>query len=140
MSIILLTVDVFVKWFKTDKMVNCDSLVLRFFYYFSLCLAEFVAFVATVTYLAAPFQLPLHVLAAVIMSSFPKLFYVLMVIWDYEELKYSWIVRLFVFTSNVEALSVCLRKSYVYSLGILLAGVASHTLLTGAVMRAFSFA
>ena len=37
-SIILLAVDVFVKWFKKDQMTGTEMLVLKFCYFFLLCL------------------------------------------------------------------------------------------------------
>jgi len=45
-----------------------------------------------------------YVNTAIIVSSFGKSISILMAIWDYKDIKYSWWVNLFVFTSNVEAL------------------------------------
>ncbi|KAJ3401196.1 sterol homeostasis protein, partial [Chytridiales sp. JEL 0842] len=42
---------------------------------------------------------------ALVLSSFGKLLLIAMVIWDYNELEYSWLVNLLVLTSNLEALS-----------------------------------
>ena len=130
-----MTVDVFVKWFKKDQMIDSQNLMRKFVYYFLVCLIEFLLNITI------PFALSkLHsakrrfspdtqvlpklstknseceseksdydyrlanIVGSIVISSFPKLFFVLMVIWDYQELKYSWIVRLFVFTSNAVAL------------------------------------
>ena len=42
---------------------------------------------------------------ALIISSFGKILLILMVIWDYNELEYSWLINIVVLTSNVEALA-----------------------------------
>lgn len=42
---------------------------------------------------------------ALIVSSFGKMLLILMVIWDYKQLEYSWLVSIIVLTSNIEALS-----------------------------------
>ena len=39
------------------------------------------------------------------MSSFGKVFYLVMLIWDYKGFDYVWMVNLFVLSSNAEALS-----------------------------------
>lgn len=50
---------------------------------------------------------------ALVLSSFAKLLLILMIIWDYVyELEYTWLVNIFVLTSNAEALSVFLEMSY----------------------------
>lgn len=45
-----------------------------------------------------------QVAMAVIVSSFCKLIISLMVIWDFNELSYSWLINVFVLTSNTEAI------------------------------------
>lgn len=42
---------------------------------------------------------------ALVISSFGKMLLILMVIWDYKQLGYSWLVNMIVLASNVEALS-----------------------------------
>lgn len=42
---------------------------------------------------------------ALIISSFGKMLLILMVIWDYKQLEYSWLVGIIVLASNTEALS-----------------------------------
>lgn len=42
---------------------------------------------------------------ALIISSFGKMLLILMVIWDYKQLEYSWLVSIIVLASNTEALS-----------------------------------
>lgn len=46
-----------------------------------------------------------YVSMALIISSFGKMLLILMVIWDYKQLEYSWLVSIIVLASNVEALS-----------------------------------
>lgn len=46
-----------------------------------------------------------YVSMALIISSFGKMLLILMVIWDYKQLEYSWLVSLIVLASNAEALS-----------------------------------
>lgn len=41
---------------------------------------------------------------AIVISSFAKLMHILMVIWDYNDFRYSWLINLFVYTSNVESI------------------------------------
>jgi hypothetical protein len=42
---------------------------------------------------------------ALIISSFGKMLLIFMVIWDYKQLEYSWLVSIIVLASNTEALS-----------------------------------
>lgn len=53
-----------------------------------------------------------YVTMAVVLSSFGKLIIILMAIWDYNDMEYSWGVNVFVLTSNAEALSVFLDVAY----------------------------
>ena len=46
-----------------------------------------------------------YVSMALIISSFGKMLLILMVIWDYKQLEYSWLVGVIVLASNTEALS-----------------------------------
>lgn len=46
-----------------------------------------------------------YVSMALIISSFGKMLLILMVIWDYKQLEYSWLVNIIVLASNTEALS-----------------------------------
>lgn len=46
-----------------------------------------------------------YVSMALIISSFGKMLLILMVIWDYKQLEYSWLVSTIVLASNTEALS-----------------------------------
>lgn len=42
---------------------------------------------------------------ALIISSFGKILLILMVIWDYDELEYPWLINIVVLTSNLEAIT-----------------------------------
>ncbi|OZJ05498.1 hypothetical protein BZG36_01892 [Bifiguratus adelaidae] len=53
-----------------------------------------------------------QVTTALIISSFGKMLPILMVIWDYNEQSYAWLISLVVLTSNAEALAAFLRTSY----------------------------
>jgi len=52
------------------------------------------------------------VLLALVLSSFGKLVHILMLIWNFNELEYSWLVNAGVLTSNAEALCVLFRTTY----------------------------
>lgn len=52
------------------------------------------------------------ILLALVLSSFGKLVHILMLIWNFNELEYSWLVNASVLTSNAEALSALLRLDY----------------------------
>ncbi|KAI8391040.1 Arv1-like family-domain-containing protein [Radiomyces spectabilis] len=69
-----------------------------------------------------------YVSMALIISSFGKMLLILMVIWDYKQLEYSWLVSIIVLASNVEALSVYLNLSYIRTLMILVVGTAGRLL------------
>lgn len=45
------------------------------------------------------------ILAGVIISSFGKMLHIIMVIWDYHGMEFSYLINVIVFTSNLEALS-----------------------------------
>lgn len=46
-----------------------------------------------------------YVSMALIVSSFGKMLLILMAIWDYKQVEYSWLVSFIVLASNTEALS-----------------------------------
>jgi uncharacterized membrane protein YccC len=50
---------------------------------------------------------------ALIISSFGKMLLILMVIWDYKQLEYSWLVSIIVLASNTEALSGKIHVIYI---------------------------
>ncbi len=64
-----------------------------------------------------------YVSMALILSSFSKLLLILMIIWDYNEIQYTWVVGLYALASNVEALTAFLDTSYLTSAFIIAFGV-----------------
>lgn len=56
-----------------------------------------------------------YVSMALIISSFGKMLLILMVIWDYKQLEYSWLVSIIVMASNIEALSGIYKYKYIYT-------------------------
>ncbi|CAG8443802.1 5687_t:CDS:2 [Funneliformis caledonium] len=69
-----------------------------------------------------------YITIALIISSFGKILLILMVIWDYNEFKYSWLINIVVITSNVEALEVFLNIGYCKTLLILIFGLGLKVL------------
>ncbi|KAF7729527.1 hypothetical protein EC973_004201 [Apophysomyces ossiformis] len=65
---------------------------------------------------------------ALIISSFGKMLVILMVIWDYKQLEYAWLVSLIVLASHVEALSVYLNLSRYKTLAIIIFGILGRLL------------
>lgn len=45
------------------------------------------------------------VIAGLILSSFGKFLHIVMIIWDYHDMEFEFLINLIVFTSNLEALS-----------------------------------
>lgn len=45
------------------------------------------------------------IIAGLILSSFGKLLHIVMIIWDYHEMEFDFLINLIVFTSNLEAIS-----------------------------------
>ncbi|CAG8677944.1 9278_t:CDS:2 [Gigaspora rosea] len=60
---------------------------------------------------------------ALIISSFGKILIISMVIWDYDQLEFSWLINVVVLTSNIEALAVFLDMDYYKSFGIMVVGL-----------------
>lgn len=131
-GILLMLFDVYVKWFRLEKDQNVNfydsqSFIKQYLYLLVLCLLgivkcsieicikffiEFISYVAGITWAIRAYRRSICVVGrlkfiamTVIISSFGKLFLTLMVIWDYNELEYSWLVNIFVMTSNYQALS-----------------------------------
>ena len=89
------------------------SFWIKYLYLLFLCVMESVIFHLTVRLFVA--CLPRarstailkynYVSMALVISGFGRLLVLLMVIWDYNELEYSWLISIFVFTSNMEAVA-----------------------------------
>ncbi|CAG8782928.1 3682_t:CDS:2, partial [Acaulospora morrowiae] len=69
-----------------------------------------------------------YITMALIISSFGKILLILMVIWDYNELEYSWLINIVVLTSNLEALAVLLDIDYLKAFGIMVFGLGLKVL------------
>jgi len=69
-----------------------------------------------------------YISMALIISSFGKMLLILMVIWDYKELEYGWLISIVVLTSNVEALKVFLNVDYLPTLILVLLGMGLRLL------------
>ncbi|KAI8050173.1 Arv1-like family-domain-containing protein [Gilbertella persicaria] len=83
-AILLILFEVYIKWFRLER-------------YYTEYDSQFI-------------HQPLYyqhnyVSMALIISSFGKMLLILMVIWDYKQLEYSWLVNIIVLASNTEAMS-----------------------------------
>lgn len=76
-----------------------------------------------------------YVSMALIISSFPKLLLILMIIWEYNQPEFHWIVSFLVLTSNAEALGVFLELTYLGTVPIILVGGLGRLLLHFIVKR-----
>ena len=127
----------YVKWFRLEKAYEMQdatfphhekSLLFQYFYILAMCMVEFLSVqwaVRTLVgiwfsqrYAIIKFN---YISTALVMSSFPKLLLILMIIWDYQDmLEWSWVlVNVLVMTSNAEALSVFLDAGHLPVLAIL---------------------
>ncbi|KAI8066861.1 Arv1-like family-domain-containing protein [Gongronella butleri] len=139
-AILLILFEVYIKWFRLEQCcTHSDSafvqrpLYYQYIYILSLCVLEFAVFHLSIClfirvllrHRAIRFN---YVSMALVISSFGKMLLILMVIWNYEQLEYSWLVSVITLASNVEALSVYLDLSHISTLGIVLFGVACRTM------------
>ncbi|KAL0073872.1 Arv1 protein [Phycomyces blakesleeanus] len=118
-AILLILFEVYIKWFRLERYdteydVNFIKQPLCYQYLYILALCIFVRWCfrgqnKPVRYVLINYRLLLkfynYVAMALIISSFGKMLLILMVIWDYKQLEYSWLVSIIVLVSNVEALS-----------------------------------
>ncbi|KAI8092491.1 Arv1-like family-domain-containing protein [Halteromyces radiatus] len=136
-AILLILFEVYIKWFRLERYCTLyNSLFLQkplyyqYLYILALCILEFVVFHCCIC-LALRFYFRNHdkvirynyISMALIISSFGKMLLILMVIWEYEQLEYSWLVSIIVLASNVEALSVYLDLSYMKTFLIVSVGI-----------------
>ncbi|ORX42045.1 hypothetical protein BCR36DRAFT_338193, partial [Piromyces finnis] len=118
LAILLILFDVYIKWLKLESIPNINVLS-HYFYILFVCTIELIIFHASIRFIIwllfhKKYEIIKYnyVTIALIISSFSKLLYILMIIWDYGEINYSWYINILVFTSNVEAISVFLEESY----------------------------
>ncbi|KAG4088355.1 Arv1 protein [Neocallimastix lanati (nom. inval.)] len=129
LAILLILFDVYIKWLKLENIPNINVL-LHYIYILFVCTVELIIFHVSVRFMIwflyhRKYEIIKYnyVTIALIISSFSKLLLILMIIWDYGEINYSWYINIIVFTSNVEALSVFLDENYIKTVPILLFGV-----------------
>ncbi|KAI9305093.1 Arv1-like family-domain-containing protein [Cunninghamella echinulata] len=139
-AILLILFEVYIKWFRLER--TCaqynsifiqQPLYYQYLYILALCIFEFIVFhCSTCLTLKLYFfnQSKIirynYISMALVISSFGKMLLILMVIWNYEQLEYSWLVSIIVLASNVEALSVYLSLSYTKTSLIVAVGIASR--------------
>ncbi|KAI8886913.1 Arv1-like protein, partial [Backusella circina FSU 941] len=125
-AILLILFEVYIKWFRLERYyTEYDSkfihqpLYYQYLYILALCIFEFIVFQFSVNLVVKWYfrnqnksdrGLTLHIRynyisMALIISSFGKMLLIFMVIWDYKQLEYSWLVSIIVLASNTEALS-----------------------------------
>ncbi|OBZ89490.1 Protein arv1 [Choanephora cucurbitarum] len=135
-AILLVLFEVYIKWFRLEQYYTAygtqfiqQPLYYQYLYILTLCIIEFIAFhccvnMMTRLYLGKQENLKHnYVSMALIISSFGKMLLILMVIWDYRQLEYAWLVNIIVLASNTEALSVYLNAPYFHTLCIISVGI-----------------
>ncbi|CAB4401370.1 unnamed protein product [Rhizophagus irregularis] len=142
LGILLILFDVYIKWFRLEKYYTASNIpfieqpvFLQYLYILFLCVIEFVVFqfgvrLAVSFYIGDKYAIIKYnyIAIALIISSFGKILLILMVIWDYNGLEYSWLINIVVLTSNVEALAVFLNVGYFKTLLILIFGLGLKVL------------
>uniref|UniRef100_U9U2L1 Protein ARV n=1 Tax=Rhizophagus irregularis (strain DAOM 181602 / DAOM 197198 / MUCL 43194) TaxID=747089 RepID=U9U2L1_RHIID len=132
----------YIKWFRLEKYYTASNIpfieqpvFLQYLYILFLCVIEFVVFqfgvrLAVSFYIGDKYAIIKYnyIAIALIISSFGKILLILMVIWDYNGLEYSWLINIVVLTSNVEALAVFLNVGYFKTLLILIFGLGLKVL------------
>ncbi|KAI8987916.1 Arv1-like family-domain-containing protein [Mycotypha africana] len=137
-AILLILFEVYIKWFRLERYNTMEAsssffhqpLYFQYLYILTLCILEFIVFHFTIHMVIRwYFRKTKHrirynyISMALIISSFGKMLLILMVIWDYKQLEYSWLVSILVLASNTEALSVYSNIPYFQTLCIILFGI-----------------
>ncbi|KAL4211725.1 sterol homeostasis protein [Rhizopus azygosporus] len=142
-AILLILFEVYIKWFRLER--HCTEYDTRFIeqplsfqylYILALCIMEFAMFhlvIHLIIWLSCLWKQEKrirynYVSMALIISSFGKMLLILMVIWDYKQLEYSWLVSIIVMASNIEALSVYLNMPYIQTSIIIILGTLGRIL------------
>jgi hypothetical protein len=114
---LLILFDVYIKWFRIEREITQAEPVFftlapltQYGYILTYCVVEHAAFHAGVQlamrwrfhgrYAIIKYN---YLSMALIISSFTKLISLLMAIWNYVHLEYSWLLNCLVLTSNAEA-------------------------------------
>ncbi|KAJ3217753.1 sterol homeostasis protein [Dinochytrium kinnereticum] len=107
LAVLLVLFEVYMKWFQLEKahdrndfFTTDTSISTQYFYILGICSLEFAAWHIGVRTCVWIYQRASHSIVY-----FGKLLLILMVIWDYNELEYAWLVNVLVLISNLEALS-----------------------------------
>ncbi len=144
-GILLVLFDVYLKWFRLDRLqqkVRLNLLTRQFFlldmgvhiqylYMLALCALEFFlshafARLAAWAFSSAATFGKVHgnrLTMALILSSFGKILLLVMVVWDYGNLDPSLLVSLFALMSHYCAVSVLFPSSHAYTVAILGSGM-----------------
>ncbi|KAI7899425.1 Arv1-like family-domain-containing protein [Cokeromyces recurvatus] len=142
-AILLILFEVYIKWFRLERYyTEYDSkftqlpLYGQYLYLLAICVFEFIIFHCCVNLIIRLYYFMKnekskkvkynYVSMALIISSFGKMLLIFMVIWDYRQLEYSWLVSIIVLASNTEALSVYLNIPYFHTLLIIFIGILSR--------------
>jgi Arv1-like family len=129
--VLLNLIEIYMKWFKQEQafglFLPSEQFLPHFLYLFLMAIAESSLFQSAVyisvliiwagpsslfssfhadSAKAPTFQ---HIGTALVVSSFCKLIIMFMVIWDFGELAYAWLINIFVLTSNAEAIYALLH-------------------------------
>ncbi|KAI3659576.1 hypothetical protein MP638_002024 [Amoeboaphelidium occidentale] len=120
LGVLLILFDVYVKWFGLELLFGTDmfrsdtfiGLMGQYISILGLCIVEFIVFhsvIRSVVMMLCSRQKGTiqynYISMALIISSFAKLLLILMIIWEYNQNEYSWLVSISVLTSNTVALS-----------------------------------
>ncbi|KAI7871284.1 Arv1-like family-domain-containing protein [Spinellus fusiger] len=139
-AILLILFEVYIKWFRLERYDTAYDLTFvqqplyyQYLYILALCVFEFIVFhcciCLSVRWFCCNYEKAIRynfVSMALIISSFGKMLLILMVIWDYKQLEYSWLVSIIVLASNIEALTVYLGLPYIKTLSIMAFGIAGR--------------
>lgn len=142
MCVLLVLFEVYTKWARIDSMsVNVNEVTTlaaflsRYIYLLSICLIELVLLhvvVGALSIIILGLRKALSrmeaLIAGLILSSFGKLLHVVIVIWDYKDLEFSYIIDLIVLTSNLEAVSVVLGVPHLVTGAILASALLTRYL------------
>ncbi len=147
LCVLLVLFEVYIKWAKIDAGGRADdafaapgAFAAQYAYLFSVCLLEFLLFQVLVSGGASLFLGVDRVwprlealVAGLIISSFGKLLHIVMVIWDYNDLEFSYLINLTVFTSNIEAVAAVLCVPYPLAAAVLALGLVGKGAMRAAI-------
>ncbi|KAI9144001.1 Arv1 protein [Paraphysoderma sedebokerense] len=122
LGILLILFEVYIKLYHLERnqgniilLLSLDSfseMVISYLYVLGLCSLGTSDHFSDSYSCTISFSFANQTSAALILSSFEKLLLILMVIWGYNRLEYSWVFSLLVVSSNVEGLSGTIYFSF----------------------------